>query len=369
MGAIFGKQRRKGKGSAASVLTVEDDDVSDETLQTYPVASPVVQELLLECGGDRPVSARLSVKDHTPQENVELLKEVNPSVNDKEFRNNLTTIRTLYDWDTIPLDFFVDGYVGGEKTRRSLHARTDSRSRAASVGSRIPPALPARRKTRGNSITAPISPLQLARDMPPPAASHSAGTPDMAPMAQLPLQAQAASADDVTARARSRTIASTTVKREARPTDIVTLDTMYTRPSEEFWQNNPVLAPRNRHNNNPPPSPIVSKNLSLQEEKQYGLYVRKSLVVGPDGLPIRRPSVAEGRRRSAAGGTNVRASVGLDDPEMLVPPQGRASVSEAKARRSIVEYSDARRQSIQEVRVPVVDYAMELRERPDSPEL
>jgi len=216
MGTKLSKRSKLKKGdSAASVLTVEDnvDDIDDEEFEKLPVATPVPST---------PISVRLSIKDHTPLENVELLRSVNPNVNEVEFRSNLSTIRTLYDWDTIPLDFFVDGYVGGEKTRRSLNARSMSRSRAKSE-SRInevvtPPALPPRKAHR-NSVTgnAPSSAV-------PPSPVLTPANVSSKPI----MQAREESSEDTVMRSRSKTIASTTIKREVKPSDIVTLDIMYT---------------------------------------------------------------------------------------------------------------------------------------------
>ena len=198
------------------------------------------------------------------------------------------------------------------------------------------------RKTHRNSVTGvPPSPVLVARNISPRNAATAATTPTSLSDAvnAQPLSSESRSlmqddADD-TWRPRSKTIASTTVKREAKLSDIVTLDHLYARPAEEFWQSNPIMSTK-PVGQQPPPSPIVTKELSDKEAKTYDLYVRKSLVVGPDGQPIRRSSVAESRRRSVTArppaGVNMEESyLPLSTP---IPQQPRRSITN--------QYSDAR---------------------------
>jgi len=85
----------------------------------------------------------------------------------------------------------------------------------------------------------------------------------------------------------------------------------------------------------PPASPIVSKrDLTPDEAQTYKLYVRKSLVVGPDGQPIRRQSVAESRRRSISSQPPIEIPISPLPDEKITP-----------ARRSVAMYSDARPRS------------------------
>jgi hypothetical protein len=333
MGNAFLKRRLKKLNSAASVLTVEED--SDDENKDYPVAESVTPPPI--------ASVRLSKVLHTPLENAELVKLVNPSPGEEAFRSNLSAMRTMYDWDTIPLDFFVDGYVGGEKTRRSLKARSLSRSRAKSE-SRIhepPPALPPRKKPadRRASISAALAPG--APRSPLEQFAPTTAPPDRA---VLRIKFEDAGGEAGSARRpRSRTIASPRT-REMKPTE-VPVDTMYVQAcaarDEQFEVANPILAL-----NHPAALPQARTSAALGarasltpgEEKTYNLYVhRNSVVLGPDGQPMRRSSVvgaAPGARRSIAQRHSIVGEYAI--PETPPPVQPR---------RSIPTYSDARPRS------------------------
>ena len=60
------------------------------------------------------------------------------------FALKLQDMRTFYEWDNIPMDFFVDTFVGGLSARRAARSRATSQdsSLASSVASALPQGTP-----------------------------------------------------------------------------------------------------------------------------------------------------------------------------------------------------------------------------------